>query len=63
MPLKVALSTMKETMKLQYSLLLILAGFISVTMNGCSQTVPPYSETDGFSMAYPKQGDDVRAVV
>jgi hypothetical protein len=55
---------MKELMKLQYSrYLLILAGFISITITGCSQTVPPYSETDGFSMAYPKRGDDVHAVV
>ena len=43
--------------------LLILAAFLSVTMAGCSQPVPPFSDQDGFSMAYPKEGDDVHAVV
>ncbi len=43
--------------------LLILGAFISVTMTGCTQPVPPYSDHDGFSMPYPRQGDDIHAVV
>jgi hypothetical protein len=53
--------SLMTSLSIRYAL--ILAGLFSVTMTGCTQPVPPYSDHDGFSMAYPRQGDDIHAVV